>query len=177
MEHNHSKIANQEKNLAFEELQGKIEAYLSGPKSGDPHSDVNNYFGGISDPEEVVRKTMSPLFDTRHRLFKPQSSDFDPVYGNAETIVMHLPYFYPLHLTLFSWYVGASLETAQKLSDEDKGKLARKISEDAVIYCLMPDEVGRVKERLGSLSSSNKAPILPPARLSRPWYKNLNPFK
>lgn len=174
-----SRETSQERGISFESLEKKVNAYLSDPQSEDPYLDVKDYFSGIKDPKKVVDGALTLLFSTKSRCLTPQSSDFDPKYGNVGTIAMHLPYFYPLHLTLFSRYVEASLKTAEGLSDQDKEKLVKKISEDVVIYCLIPDEVKRVIARLDNFLSprENKAPIQSPQESSAHWYEKLNPFK
>lgn len=173
--------ASPERNPPFKDLKRKVQAYLSDPKSEDPYLDVNNYFTKIKDPKKIAEETHSLLYDTRNRLLNPRSLDYDPRYGSPGTIVMRLPYFYPLHLTLFSQYVDASLETAKGLSDQDKEALVKKISENAVIYGLIPDEAEKVRSRLKSFFPPSKRDnaLAPPTNKSsgHHWYKTLNPFK
>lgn len=171
-------VSEQEPN-SFRIVEKQVQSYLEDPTSGDPYDSVNRYFGASELGKQTADEAQQLLFDTRSKILTPRPFDLDPRFGNPGTITMRLPYFYPLHITLFGWYVEGRVSAAQDFNPEEKESLARRLREDAVIYCLTTDEITRVDRRLSSLRpsldvSSMPAPVQQP---SLPWYKRLNLFK
>lgn len=167
--------------IEFQTVEAKIQAYLADPTADNPCDLVNRYFHEARDvksAKELGDEAQRLLFDTRGRIFRPQGFDFNPQYGNAGTITMRRPYFYPLHSTLFTIFVEERIKASQNLDSEAKSGLAQRLREDAVIYMLHPSDASRINDRLSRFHSlTEDKHAFSPDVTSLPWYKRLNPFR
>jgi hypothetical protein len=164
--------------IPFQTVEQQVQAYLANPASGDPTGLVNRYFQETYGPDlgkQAGDEAQQLLFDTQTRRLTPRESDYDPEAGNLGTIAMRLPYWYPLHTTLFSWYTEGRIGERQNSTAEQKATLAQRLREDCRLYGLIPDDLERINRRLAVLQPDSGTAIAQSVPSSPPWYKRLNP--
>ncbi len=171
------------KPIAFDEVREAVKLYLEEPSSEDPYSLVTDYFnqqGGLRGwTLDASAQAVELLMLGRERCRNLSPANLEPQYGSIGTIVMGLPHFYPLHLTILSWLVNGRIESARDLDPAIRQRIAYDLLNQAKEYdvygCDIHRNIGYVRSRLF------EQPAIPPqviADTQRPqsWLSRILPF-
>lgn len=174
----------EQQTIPFETLKEKVQAFLLDPQSGNPTEEVNRYFekGGLSNwtPEDSVDAIVL-LRIIKAGLDEPSEAHFDPKYGNAGTITMHLPYFYPLHLGILGLLVLGRVESAREESYAMRKGIARNVLEQTREFDVYGLHIERltdcIRETLLPEDIQNTVVRQTETPRKVPWYRRINPLR
>lgn len=115
----------------FQDIKGRLAVYLRDPKSGDPYNLINQYLGDAQSSRDwgVVRGEVDDLLYTmRKRMDQERNPQADIEHGTAGTITLGLPYYYPLNLTVLSYFVHGEVDSVKNAEQDTKTNLMRAFS-------------------------------------------------
>ncbi|MDO8583527.1 MAG: hypothetical protein Q7R51_03270 [bacterium] len=172
------------KDSSFPEIVRKLQVYLVDPSSEYPYDFINTYFNSTADsqsPEHRAQNAERLLTIMKNRMREQINPHWDIEHGNMGSIATGLPYFYPLNLTVLSWYLYSELDVdrVRNLDEKQKMETAEMLRGKASEY----DPYGVDKGKNNDLINRYLFPVSkisqekPPAKQSPRWHQKLNPFR
>jgi len=133
--------------IPFEAVKSVFQKYLIEPGAENPTDMVNEFFrqkGGFADWQQEDSDEALVLLRAgigRYRELVPSS--MNPEHGTMGTITFGLPHFYPLQLSVLSWYVYGRMESAQSLAPEVRETVASEVLQQVTEFDVAGYDFGR----------------------------------